>query len=102
MSPVFAEHTAALVDLCRRYRVQRLELFGSAATGQDDPARSDLDFLVEFEPLPDGGYADAYFGVREGLEAMFRRPIDLVVDSAIRNRYFRESVDQAKTLLYAA
>ena len=57
---------------------------------------------MEFEPLAEGTYADAYFGVLEGLEAMFRRPVDLVVDSAIRNRYFRESVDQTKTLLYAA
>jgi predicted nucleotidyltransferase len=102
VSPEFTEHAAALADLCRRYRVQRLELFGSAATGQDDPARSDLDFLVEFEPLADGTYADAYFNLLEGLEALFHRPVDLVVDSAIRNRYFRESVDQTKTLLYAA
>lgn len=102
MSPVFAEHAAALADLCRRHGVQRLELFGSAATGRDDPACSDLDFLVEFEPIPDGRYADAYFDVLEGLEAMFGRPVDLVVASAIRNRYFRESVDRTKTLLYAA
>ena len=102
VSPVFAEHAAALADLCRRHGVQRLELFGSAATGRDDPAHSDLDFLVEFEPIPDGRYADAYFDVLEGLEAMFRRPVDLVVASAIRNRYFRESVDRTKTLLYAA
>lgn len=102
MSPVFAEHAAALADLCRGHRVQRLELFGSAATGRYDPVRSDLDFLVEFEPLPDSSYADAYFGLLEGLEALFCRPVDLVVASAIRNRYFRESVDQTKTLLYAA
>jgi len=102
VSPEFAEHAAALADLCRRHGVQRLELFGSAATGQDDPAHSDLDFLVEFAPLPAGSYVDAYFSVLEGLQAMFRRPVDLVVDSAIRNRYFRESVDQTKTLLYAA
>ena len=70
VSPVFAEHAAALADLCRRHGVQRLELFGSAATGQDDSAHSDFDFLVEFEPVPDGRYADAYFGVLEGLEAI--------------------------------
>ena len=102
VSPAFAEHATALADLCRRHGVLRLELFGSAARGQDDPTHSDLDFLVEFEPVREGHYADAYFDVREGLEAMFRRPVDLVVDSAIRNRYFRESVDQTKTLLYAA
>lgn len=102
VSPAFAEHAAALAELCRRHGVVRLELFGSAARGQDDPKHSDLDFLVEFEPVLEGHYADAHFDVREGLEAMFRRPVDLVVDSAIRNRYFRESVDQTKTLLYAA
>ena len=102
MSPEFAEHAAAVADLCRRHRVQRLELFGSAAVGQDDPVHSDLDFLVEFQPLPAGAYLDAYFGFLEGLHGVFGRPVDLVVDSAIRNRYFRQSVDQTKTLLYAA
>lgn len=102
VSPAFAEHAAALADLCRRHSVLRLELFGSAARGHDDPAHSDLDCLVEGEPVPEGHYADAYCGVREGLEALFRRPVDLVVDFAIRNRYFRESVDHTKTLRYAA
>ena len=102
MSPLFAEHAAALVDLCRRHGVVRLELFGSAAAGRDDPSRSDLDFLVEFSPLPAGTYPDAYFGLLEGLQQMFGRPVDLVVASAIRNRYFRESIERTKKLLYAA
>lgn len=102
MSPELVEHADALADLCRQHGVVRLELFGSAMTGADDPSRSDLDFLVEFQPLPEGTYANAYFGLLEGLEAMFRRPVDLVVASAIRNRYFRESIDRTKALLYAA
>lgn len=102
MGPQFAAHADALADLCRRHGVVRLELFGSAATGADDTAHSDLDFLVEFQPLPEGRYADAYFGLLEGLESLFDRPVDLVVTSAIKNRYFRESVDRTKTLLYAA
>ena len=36
------------------------------------------------------------------LEQLFGRPVDLVVESAIRNRYFREAVDKTKALLYAA
>lgn len=95
----FAEPLAAL---CRRYSVARLELFGSGASAAFDAERSDLDFLVEFEPLAQGEFADAYFGLLEGLERLFNRRIDLVVGSAIRNRYFRESVDRTKTLLYAA
>jgi predicted nucleotidyltransferase len=91
-----------LVALCRRYRVRRLELFGSAAVGTDKPDESDLDFLIEFETLPPASYADTYFGLKEALEELFGRPADLVVASAVRNPYFRASVERTKTLLYAA
>ena len=73
--------------------MRRLDLFGSAAGDDFDPARSDLDFLVEFQPVPPGGYADAFFGLKESLEQLFGRPVDLVAAAAIRNPYFRESVE---------
>jgi predicted nucleotidyltransferase len=100
-SPI-AEHRMALEQLCRRYHVRRLELFGSAAAGLERPGESDYDFLVEFEPLASGAYADTFFGLKESLEDLFSRPVDLVVASAIRNPYFRESVDRTKSLVYAA
>ena len=44
-------HRDELADLCRRHGVARLDVFGSAARGVDfDPARSDVDLLVEFAP----------------------------------------------------
>src|SRR3954471_5013612 len=101
MHPLLAQHQSQIDELCRQYRVRRLELFGSATVGRDRPGESDLDFLVEFEPFPAGGYADAYFGLREALEARFARPVDLVVDSAIENAYFRQSVDQTRVLVFA-
>jgi uncharacterized protein len=101
VNPSIAEHQAELMDICRRYGVQRLELFGSAAAGHESPD-SDLDFLVDFGRRPTPGYADAYFGLREALEELFTRPVDLVVASAIRNPYFLESVQRCKMLLYAA
>jgi predicted nucleotidyltransferase len=91
-----------LSGLCGRFHVRRLEVFGSAAHGDFDPARSDLDFLVEFEPVSPNAYADAFFGFKEALEELFGRPVDLVVASAIRNPYFREGVERTKALLYAA
>lgn len=91
-----------LVRLCRQYHVQRLALFGSALRSDFDVEHSDLDFLIEFEPLPQGTYADTYFGLLEALSQIFGRPVDLVVESAIKNPYFRESVEHNKALLYAA
>ncbi|MGH9159920.1 MAG: nucleotidyltransferase family protein [Vicinamibacteraceae bacterium] len=56
-----AERHVALEQLCRRHRVARLELFGSAARGDELSPGSDIDFLVEFEPLPPGTYARYVF-----------------------------------------
>ena len=102
MIPDIAERADALRGLCRKHGVRRLDLFGSAAAGGFDPDDSDLDFLVEFDPIAPGSYADAYFGLLEGLEELFGRSVDLVVDSAIRNPYFRRAVEQTRSPLYAA
>jgi predicted nucleotidyltransferase len=102
MNALVEQHREQLEALCSRYGVRRLELFGSAAKVSSPSAQSDLDFLVEFAPFPSGGYADAYFGLLESLEALFGRPVDLVVASAVRNPFFLESVEQTRTLLYAA
>ena len=102
MTPEIEQQRAESKAICRRYGVSRLELFGSAATGQDWPGQSDLDFLVEFGPLPPGSYADAYFGLLESLETLFGRTVDPVVPSAIRNPYFLKAIEETRTLLYAA
>ena len=99
---VIEERNAELKQLCLSYNVTRLDLFGSAATGRYHAEESDLDFVVEFQQLPAGTYADAYFGLLESLEQLFGRPVDLVVDSAIGNPYFRQSVEETRTPLYEA
>jgi putative addiction module CopG family antidote len=99
---VVGARRAELAALCRRYHVRRLDLFGSAAAGTDRPGESDLDFLVEFEPVPPASYADTYFGLMEALQELFGRPVDLVVSSAVRNPYFRASVERTRTPLYGA
>jgi len=103
MHPVVQAKQAELAELCTRYRVRRLELFGSATreAGFDD-ATSDLDFLVEFEPLERGEHADAYFGLLEGLQELFGRPVDLVMTGAITNPYFLEAIAAQREVLYAA
>ena len=79
MVPLVAAKHEALARLCRRFRVRRLELFGSATAGRFDDDTSDLDFLVEFDDFEPAGYADAYFGLLEELQAFFERDVDFVV-----------------------
>ena len=101
MIPAVEGRVSELSRICFQYGVRRLDLFGSAANGQFDPSKSDLDFLVEFRPDLDS-YADAYFGLLDSLGDLFERHIDLVMDSAIRNPYFRRSVEQTKVKIYEA
>lgn len=103
MIRLIEEHRGSLVQLCQRYRVQRLEVFGVAASEDaSEPQTSDLDFLVQFQPLRLGEYADAYFGLLEKLEGLFQRRVDLVMTRAIKNRYFLGKMNQSRTVLYAA
>lgn len=102
MNPSIARYRDELEDLCRRYHVRRLELFGSAVSSEVDEDTSDLDFLVTFEDLEPRIYADAYLGFYEGLTALFKRRIDLVSASAITNPYFLESIERSREKLYAA
>jgi uncharacterized protein len=96
------QHRSELQELCRRHHVERLDLFGSATTADFAPQTSDLDFLVEFQPLSAPDRADAYFGLLQGLEDLFRRRIDLVTVQAIRDPRFRSSIEPQRTVLYAA
>ena len=72
------EKREQVAAICREYHVRRLALFGSALGDDFDPVHSDLDFVVEFELLPEGTYADTYFGLIEALERLFQRHVDLV------------------------
>ena len=92
----------ALAELCRAYSVQRLELFGSATGESFDPDKSDLDFLVTFEPCTASQHYERYFGFLESVESFFGRPVGLVEAAAMRNPYFIRQVNESRRLLYAA
>lgn len=96
------QQQAAIAEVCRRYAVARLELFGSAATGPFDPTHSDLDFLVALHPHPTLSRFEQYFGLREALEILFSRPVDLMLVDAPRNPYLIARVNATRQLLYAA
>jgi predicted nucleotidyltransferase len=100
MSTPMALQQQVIAALCRRYRVRSLALFGSAARGEMGLA-SDYDFLVEFEP-PHDDYADRYFGLLEGLEALLGRPVDLLVADSIGNPYLLRAIQRSRVQLYTA
>jgi uncharacterized protein len=93
------QHLGALSDLCRRYGVERLYLFGSAVSGRLEPS-SDLDFLVEMaDRQPTAAYARRYLGFAEELERLFGR-VDLVTEQAVRNPYLRREIQATRELIY--
>ncbi len=101
MASILDPHLSDIKELCRRYGVRRLELFGSATTDAFDPHQSDLDFLLEFDGNPSDLF-NRYFGLKESLEALYGRNVDLVMIGAMENPYFIESVNKTRQLIYAA
>ena len=85
MPPVLRAHKARIDIACRRFGVERLELFGSATTKSFDENASDLDFLVTFNAESRKKAFDNYFGLLESLEEIFGRPVDLVTAASVRN-----------------
>lgn len=91
----------ALKAFCKRFGVERLDLFGSALTDEFDPERSDLDFVVQFGPSEERTF-DRYFGLKEALEAHFSRRVDLITKRSIRNPYLLAEVERTHRCVYAA
>jgi predicted nucleotidyltransferase len=89
-----------IASLCEALGVERLDLFGSAARESALAEVRDLDFLVEFKPMPPVEYAQNYFLLIERLEELFHSPIDLVETEVIDNPYFKEAVEESKVPLY--
>jgi predicted nucleotidyltransferase len=102
MIDLLEQHRQQIADICRRYGVKRLEVFGSAVRGDFDPQTSDVDFLVEF--LDDDWHhaADNWFGMIESLEQVLGRTVELVSAPDVKNRYFLEAANRTRTELYAA
>ena len=90
----------AISELCSRLRVKRLDVFGSATTDNFGPD-SDVDVVVRFERCGPGLFT-RYFDLKEGLEELFGRPVDVVVEDAIRNPYFKAALNRTRKNLYAA
>ncbi len=85
--------------LCKHHKVRELYLFGSVLTEKFND-ESDIDFLVEFSLVDIQEYFNNYMDFKEKLEALLKRPIDLVENQAVRNPIFRRVLDREKKLVY--
>jgi uncharacterized protein len=103
MTPLVACRRAEIADLCRRYHVRRLQVFGSAGgdSGDFDPARSDVDFLVAFDEAAGRSSLKTFFRLKEDLEKLLQRPVDLVSAQALRNPYMPAQIERSKETVYA-
>jgi predicted nucleotidyltransferase len=89
----------SLIELCKKYKVGELYIFGSILT-EKFRDKSDIDFLVQFEKIDILEYFDNYMDFKEKLEMLLGRPIDLLENQAIHNHVFRKVVDRDKKLVY--
>jgi uncharacterized protein len=101
MSLLIKENLEQIGRLCRLYGVRKLELFGSILRPDFDPVRSDVDLLVEFQPQVASSFAN-FLDLKDALEDLFGRHVDLLELRAIRNRRLRHHIEQSKSPLYAA
>jgi predicted nucleotidyltransferase len=102
MLPLIEVHHAEIAEICRRFGVQQLDVFGSAARVTDfDPTRSDVDLLLTYLPghVPD---MVGYLALQDALTDLLGRPVDLVSDKAVVNPYVRAGIERSRQLLYAA
>lgn len=90
-----------ILDLCRKHKVKTLSVFGSILTDRFND-RSDVDLLVDFEPvdLDQFDYVGNYFDLKDSLEKLLKRKVDLVEYGNNLNPIFKALVDKEKQLIY--
>jgi uncharacterized protein len=101
MPPLIDDNLDEIGRLCRLHGVRKLEVFGSVLRSDFDPRRSDVDVLVEFESRVASSFAN-FLDLKEALERLLERPVDLVELHTVRNRRLRHYIEQSKSPVYAA
>jgi predicted nucleotidyltransferase len=93
---------AEIAELCRRFHVRRLDVFGSAARVHDFADESDVDLLVEYEAEYDPPSFKDFLALREALSRMLGRKVDLTMADAVRNPYVLADIERFRQNLHGA
>jgi uncharacterized protein len=102
MNCVISDRLGEITDLCRKYTVLRLDVFGSVLRPDFDHASSDVDLIAVFASAREPGYADRYLDFAQALENLLGRKVDVLTPGAIRNPRFAESIKAQAVTLYDA
>jgi predicted nucleotidyltransferase len=99
MNSIVENNLEKIAKLSEKHKVKELYAFGSVLTDKFND-NSDVDLLVDFGKVKLYDYADNYLDYKEGLEKVFKRPVDLLENKAIRNPILRRSIDRTKISIY--
>lgn len=102
MIQIIEQNRNKLAELCRKYHVSELDVFGSASMEDFNEQTSDIDFLVVFDSTLKQNRFDNFFALLEDLQRLFERPVDLVEPGGLRNPYFIDSVNRTRRRIYAS
>jgi uncharacterized protein len=100
--PLVREKLPQIIEICKRHKVRRLSLFGSALREDFDPERSDVDLLIDFAPLEPGTRARHYLDLIVELEDALGRPADVVESHSLRNPIVQRAVQAGHQVIYDA
>jgi predicted nucleotidyltransferase len=88
------------LNLCKTHKVKSLYAFGSSTNSKFDNEKSDIDLLVEIDAPDPIDRGEKLISLWDTFETFFKRKVDLLTDSSIRNPYLRKSIDSTKVLIY--
>lgn len=101
MHALIESNREAIIKLCLHHGVRRLEVFGSILRDDFDLDKSDIDIVVEFDSSVASSFMN-FLSLKESLEALLGRSVDLVELGAVRNRRLRHYIEQSKLPVYDA
>ena len=97
---ILDKYDSDIQKLCAAHKVKRLYAFGSVLT-EEFNSNSDVDFIVDFDPVKIEDYADNYFDLKFSLQDILARSVDLLEEKALKNPYFKQAISQTRKLVYA-
>ncbi len=88
------------VAICKSFDIQSLYAFGSSVRDDFDEESSDIDLLIEMstqDPITKG---EQIMAIWDRFESFFKRKVDLLTSSSIKNPFLKKNIEFSKVLIY--